>query len=183
MSPVWWIRSLLILTCTGVSFSHGTSDGQKSIGLIMLAIIGLFSAAYSLNPAAQNEVSHLDHRAKDSIPLLQRFPGDEKDGALKAARQLAHEPQNATSQLVGRIQVADARDREAPPAGNSDRKTQRSSVRAAVYLVMSGLKEVGQNKQARADDKHKAGQIHQKLGSAVDMLHGGSVSSGYDVWL
>jgi PiT family inorganic phosphate transporter len=31
--PTWWIRGLLILTCTGVSFAHGTNDGQKSIGL------------------------------------------------------------------------------------------------------------------------------------------------------
>ena len=40
--PVWWMRALLVLTCTGVSFAHGTNDGQKSIGLIMLVIIGLF---------------------------------------------------------------------------------------------------------------------------------------------
>ena len=32
-APPLWIRSLLLLTCTGVSFSHGTNDGQKSIGL------------------------------------------------------------------------------------------------------------------------------------------------------
>lgn len=42
--PVWWMRALLILTCTGVSFAHGTNDGQKSIGLIMLTIIGLMPA-------------------------------------------------------------------------------------------------------------------------------------------
>jgi inorganic phosphate transporter, PiT family len=40
------MRYLLILTCTGVSFSHGTNDGQKSIGLIMLTIIGLLPADY-----------------------------------------------------------------------------------------------------------------------------------------
>jgi inorganic phosphate transporter, PiT family len=166
--PVWWIRCLLILTCTGVSFSHGTNDGQKSIGLIMLAIIGLFPAAYALNPAAQNEVSRLDQQAKDSIPLLERFAGNEKNDALRAAKQLADEPHNATSQLAGRIHVADAADREAPPAGISDRKNERTSVRAAVYVVMSGLKKISQNKQASADDKHKADQIHQKLGSAVE---------------
>jgi PiT family inorganic phosphate transporter len=42
--PTGWVRWLLILTCTGVSFSHGTNDGQKSIGLIMLTIIGLMPA-------------------------------------------------------------------------------------------------------------------------------------------
>jgi len=47
--PVWWMRALLILTCTGVSFAHGTNDGQKSIGLIMLTIIGLLPAAFAIN--------------------------------------------------------------------------------------------------------------------------------------
>src|ERR1700722_9101597 len=40
--PIWWMRGILILTCSGVSFAHGTNDGQKSIGLIMLTIIGIF---------------------------------------------------------------------------------------------------------------------------------------------
>ena len=44
--PIWWMRGLLIATCTGVSFAHGTNDGQKSIGLIMLTIIGLLPATF-----------------------------------------------------------------------------------------------------------------------------------------
>src|SRR5262249_37473059 len=48
--PPGWMRALLILTCTGVSFSHGTNDGQKSIGLIMLTVIGLMPSHYALNP-------------------------------------------------------------------------------------------------------------------------------------
>src|ERR1017187_1193516 len=46
--PIWWMRGILILTCSGVSFAHGTHDGQKSIGLIMLTIIGIFPATYAL---------------------------------------------------------------------------------------------------------------------------------------
>ncbi|MBA5760119.1 inorganic phosphate transporter, partial [Escherichia coli] len=38
--PPFWIRCLLILTCTGVSFAHGSNDGQKGMGLIMLILIG-----------------------------------------------------------------------------------------------------------------------------------------------
>lgn len=38
--PPWWIRGILILTCTGVSFAHGSNDGQKGMGLIMLILIG-----------------------------------------------------------------------------------------------------------------------------------------------
>src|SRR5216684_356010 len=31
-APPMWIRGLLILTCTGVSFAHGSNDGQKGMG-------------------------------------------------------------------------------------------------------------------------------------------------------
>src|SRR5580658_2833167 len=47
--PPVWIRGLLILTCTGVSFGHGGNDGQKGMGLIMLILIGAAPTAYALN--------------------------------------------------------------------------------------------------------------------------------------
>ena len=50
-TPPWWIRGLLILTCTGVSFAHGSNDGQKGMGLIMLILIGTMPMAYALNRA------------------------------------------------------------------------------------------------------------------------------------
>jgi PiT family inorganic phosphate transporter len=49
--PPWPIRALLILTCTGVSFGHGSNDGQKGMGLIMLILIGTVPTAYALNHA------------------------------------------------------------------------------------------------------------------------------------
>jgi PiT family inorganic phosphate transporter len=55
-APPWWIRGILILTCGGVSFAHGSNDGQKGMGLIMLILIGTVPMAYALNramPAAQ----------------------------------------------------------------------------------------------------------------------------------
>ena len=49
--PPLWIRGLLIFTCTGVSFAHGSNDGQKGMGLIMLILIGSVPTAYALNRA------------------------------------------------------------------------------------------------------------------------------------
>src|SRR6201993_713183 len=49
--PAWWIRGLLIFTCTAVSFAHGSNDGQKGMGLIMLILIGTVPTAYALNRA------------------------------------------------------------------------------------------------------------------------------------
>jgi phosphate/sulfate permease len=44
-----WIRSILILTCSGVSFAHGSNDGQKGVGLLMLVLIALAPAQFALN--------------------------------------------------------------------------------------------------------------------------------------
>jgi PiT family inorganic phosphate transporter len=49
--PPFWIRCLLLGTCTGVSFAHGSNDGQKGMGLIMLILIGTVPTAYALNHA------------------------------------------------------------------------------------------------------------------------------------
>jgi PiT family inorganic phosphate transporter len=49
--PPWPIRALLIMTCTGVSYFHGSNDGQKGMGLIMLILIGTVPTAYALNHA------------------------------------------------------------------------------------------------------------------------------------
>jgi PiT family inorganic phosphate transporter len=56
-APPLWIRGLLCLTCGAVSFAHGSNDGQKGMGLIMLILIGTVPTAYALNRAVPD--SHL----------------------------------------------------------------------------------------------------------------------------
>ena len=46
--PPWWIRALLLFTCTGVSFAHGSNDGQKGMGLIVLILVGILPGFYAL---------------------------------------------------------------------------------------------------------------------------------------
>jgi inorganic phosphate transporter, PiT family len=55
--PPFWIRALLMLTCTGVSFAHGSNDGQKGMGLIMLILVGTVPTAYALNHAVTHKQS------------------------------------------------------------------------------------------------------------------------------
>jgi inorganic phosphate transporter, PiT family len=49
--PPFYVRALLVLTCTGVSFAHGSNDGQKGMGLIMLILIGTVPTAYAVDHA------------------------------------------------------------------------------------------------------------------------------------
>ncbi|XWW47438.1 inorganic phosphate transporter [Fibrella sp. USSR17] len=48
-TPPGWIRILLIITCTLVSFFHGRNDGQKGIGLVMLILIGILPTFFALD--------------------------------------------------------------------------------------------------------------------------------------
>ncbi len=48
-APPIWIRSILILTCTSVSFSHGSNDGQKGVGLIMIILIAIVPVRFALD--------------------------------------------------------------------------------------------------------------------------------------
>jgi len=82
--PPWWIRALLIFTCTGVSFAHGSNDGQKGMGLIMLILIGTVPTVYALNrtsnaptPAAFVEATQaLDRALAEKAPNAPAFAGD-----------------------------------------------------------------------------------------------------------
>jgi inorganic phosphate transporter, PiT family len=47
--PPILIRGLLILTCTLVSFFHGSNDGQKGVGLLMLILIAFLPAKFALD--------------------------------------------------------------------------------------------------------------------------------------
>lgn len=53
--PPTWIRGLLIFTCGGVSFAHGSNDGQKGMGLILLVLIGFMPVYYAMDIHDQNK--------------------------------------------------------------------------------------------------------------------------------
>ena len=69
--PPLYIRALLVLTCTGVSFFHGSNDGQKGMGLIMLILIGTVPTAYALNHAVTFQQSQdfiaVSQQAADTV--------------------------------------------------------------------------------------------------------------------
>lgn len=72
--PPFWIRSMLLLTCTGVSFAHGSNDGQKGMGLIMLILVGTVPAAYALNHAVRGpEVQTFVAVSEKTSRVLNRY--------------------------------------------------------------------------------------------------------------
>jgi PiT family inorganic phosphate transporter len=89
--PPMWIRGLLILTCTGVSFAHGSNDGQKGMGLIMLILIGILPATYAVNlhtgkPAIQDLVKSTQ---EISFQMDRHAPGVAMAGYQAASDELS----------------------------------------------------------------------------------------------
>jgi PiT family inorganic phosphate transporter len=66
-TPPAWIRAILVTTCSGVSFAHGSNDGQKGVGLIMLILIGLLPADFALNTSLAK--AQIDHQAEVAARL------------------------------------------------------------------------------------------------------------------
>lgn len=157
-APVWWLRALLILTCTSVSFSHGTNDGQKSIGLIMLTIIGLLPATYALNPDAGAQMAQLGQHAAAAIPLIRKYGDDVKPQALKSALAL----QNAGAELPA--QAAKLRQHSQPDARDG---ATRAQLRGAVYDVLSQMKHIGEVRDASPADKQQAASLLKQMGPPV----------------
>jgi PiT family inorganic phosphate transporter len=84
--PPFLIRALLVLTCTSVSFAHGSNDGQKGMGLIMLILIGAAPTAYALNHAMTAGDTPAFVAATSAASTVLQAHGDHSSMSVDAAR-------------------------------------------------------------------------------------------------
>jgi PiT family inorganic phosphate transporter len=98
-SPPLWIRGLLILTCTGVSFAHGSNDGQKGMGLIMLILIGTVPTAYALNRSMPDSQIAVFQKASDAASNVIAAKG--------AGHSIIGDPRPAVTQYVSQHRISD----------------------------------------------------------------------------
>lgn len=89
-NPPSWIRAVLIATCGGVSMAHGSNDGQKGMGLILLALIGFLPAYYAMDlrhpelaaevhDAAVSMKSKLEQNGQANEALIEQLSNIEKN--------------------------------------------------------------------------------------------------------
>ncbi len=85
--PPLWIRGILIATCTGVSFAHGSNDGQKGMGLIMLILIGTVPTAYALNRALpESQVAQFQKTSEAAAKVSRPRAPATASSAIRARR-------------------------------------------------------------------------------------------------
>ncbi len=149
--PPFWIRCLLILTCTGVSFGHGSNDGQKGMGLIMLILIGTVPTAYALNHAVGYSqvqtfaaISQQAERVFGAHTDPQAVMSDERSDLTEYIRNKQFTP---TTMLALRQMSIDIEQEltqykslaNVPPA-------QQRNVRNDMYIQSESLRLIGKNK-------------------------------------
>jgi inorganic phosphate transporter, PiT family len=97
--PPAWIRGILILTCTLVSFFHGSNDGQKGMGLIMLILIGTVPTAYALNRALpESQIVQFTENSTAASKVIE---------AKAAGRTAAGNPRPAVTKYLAEHQISD----------------------------------------------------------------------------
>jgi PiT family inorganic phosphate transporter len=174
--PPPWIRFLLILTCTGVSFFHGGNDGQKGMGLIMLILIGTVPTAYALNRTMhEQDVIHFVQASHQAQTVL------EQHGAGGAAA----DPQAAIMQMVRdrKVAAADLPSLGALAAVIGDEVAKYQSldkvpadqmvnIRNQMYLVSEGLRLLGKSQSVTlsADDKKTLADYKKSLDHATRFI-------------
>src|SRR5574344_132581 len=78
--PNFWMRTGIIATGAGVSFAHGSNDGQKGIGLIMIILIGILPTYYALNMEAHQ---YKIMQTRDGAANLAKFYADNNETLTK----------------------------------------------------------------------------------------------------
>jgi inorganic phosphate transporter, PiT family len=150
--PPWPIRALLILTCSGVSYFHGSNDGQKGMGLIMLILIGTVPTAYALNhavtgsqmavfSASSQQADQVINKYVNSNGIMGADPREEVTNYIRT-KQLQPDTMLALRELVNDLnnEVTLYKEFKSVPA------SQQTNVRNDMYVASEAIRLMEKNK-------------------------------------
>jgi len=178
--PPWWIRGLLVLTCTGVSFAHGSNDGQKGMGLIMLILVGTVPMAYALNRAMPaSETVRFVAMADSAQAALQRSAPVSSPTSTPAAARDVLSTFVRTREFNAAVVPA-----LAATAGSIAQQVKThgslagvpaeavANVRNDMYLASEALRHLDKSGAARFDDdtRAKVGEFRKQLDQATKFI-------------
>jgi inorganic phosphate transporter, PiT family len=156
--PPWPVRLLLIGTCTGVSYAHGSNDGQKGIGLLMLALIAFVPSQFTVNPNFRApEIQKAIVQIHEARPLLEKTRYADAELAKKAEKAVS-----AMEKLEAKLVSA--------PTLSSLSVADQASVRTDILKINSTLKKVAKARETdKADGKIFDG-LRETLSGATEFV-------------
>jgi PiT family inorganic phosphate transporter len=176
--PPFPIRALLVLTCTGVSFFHGSNDGQKGMGLIMLILIGTVPTAYALNHAVNpHDIQDFIAASEQAVSIIDRH--------VDKTAQLGSDPREELTLYLQTKKVHPAtmtalrelvRDTEGAVKAYGDYKSvpasMQSNVRNDMYVTSETLRILAKNHQGgfTKDDNAALDNYKKKVDKATKFI-------------
>jgi PiT family inorganic phosphate transporter len=156
--PPWWIRIVLWFTCTGVSFMHGSNDGQKGMGLLMLILVGIVPGMYALNLATDaNATSELLSRTKRVSSILSAHTGGVEMDPATASKTLSSYLKTGGAFSSDVFAAVAVKNREIATS-LSNRKslaevpeTERSALRSAMYFTAETIAKLNKTYRFSSD--------------------------------
>ena len=152
--PHWSIRSLLIATCAGLSFAHGSNDGQKGVGIVMLILMALVPASFALDHSASaDKVARAVAAARTLSSAIEDAKGIEDDKTHTRCVEASVQLTRLADLLQGHGTVADVP------------REQRFEVRQAILLADKAIGDVADR---HGLDKEKIATERKQLRALVD---------------
>jgi PiT family inorganic phosphate transporter len=173
--PPPWIRGLLVLTCTGVSFAHGSNDGQKGMGLIMLILVGILPLSFAVDlrtspsaiadlAATTQAISYQMDRHSPGVAMAGRQVADDELSAyLKTSGQM----NERTFAAIGTKCREISESLEGQTSLNELNAEQRRTLRTDLYLTSESLGKA--IKQKKLEDPIELKSV-AKLKSNMDKV-------------
>jgi PiT family inorganic phosphate transporter len=176
--PPFPIRALLVLTCTGVSFFHGSNDGQKGMGLIMLILIGTVPTAYALNHAVSaHDIQDFIAASERAVSIIDAHVDKEAILGPDARADLTDYLRTKKVQPVTMTALRELiRDVEGDVKAYGDYKSvpaaQQTNVRNDMYVTSEALRIIAKTKnpQFTADESAALNNYKAKVDKATKFI-------------
>ena len=162
--PPLWIRSILITTCTLVSFFHGRNDGQKGIGLVMVILIAFLPGYFAVNTTLDLQMVKESLTTVQSISAkIDTVPLSEKE--RESLKKLNHASNDLEAILV--------------PGLNTDHLTtsQKFDIRKAALAINKNSKKLIESESVTLSDGDKKAMKKATQGEKAPFISFGASSS------
>jgi inorganic phosphate transporter, PiT family len=153
-APPLWIRGILCLTCTGVSFAHGSNDGQKGMGLVMLILVGIIPGVYALNLTMDaNSLQQITVMSQSASGIIQKHANGVVLDADAAGQTLKAFVKKGGTYSDGVYAALAEKNNEITVALNNRQslwelpEDQRSALRKSIYFTSETINKLNQGHQ------------------------------------
>lgn len=164
-APPLWIRGILMLTCTGVSFAHGSNDGQKGMGLIVLILVGILPGTFALKMSADNQTVQSIAREAEALSAIfeksgsGRIQGTEANNILSSFIKPSGKPDaDVFAALAGMCDDMSARLKNAETF-QSLPPNERGDIRTDLYLVSKAIQKLDKSGKLDNDPAVRTNQM------------------------